>query len=99
MEELAGAYRGWIEEAVAKGNHRRDGKWTESIAVGSESFVNVTREKPGIKAKGRNVFGAEGSCELRESSGRYESILGFKNRSLSPQNAYYWNYSFEIAVT
>lgn len=28
-------------------------KWSESIAVGSESLIMMTKEKLGIKAKGR----------------------------------------------
>jgi putative transposase len=50
MDELAEYYRGWIEEAVKKARLRRDGKWTESIAVGSESFVTETKERLGFKA-------------------------------------------------
>jgi len=41
-------------------DRRREGKWTESIAVGSESFVNSTKEKLGIKAQGREVIEADG---------------------------------------
>ncbi len=52
MDKLAVAYRGWIDEALSKGEHFRDGKWTESVAVGSESFVTTTKEKLGVKGKG-----------------------------------------------
>lgn len=33
--DLAAAHRDWIEEALSNGALRREGKWTESIAVGS----------------------------------------------------------------
>ncbi len=61
MDDLANAYRRWIEDVVLTGDRRREGKWTESIAVGSESFVNATQEKLGIKAQGREVIGADDS--------------------------------------
>ena len=65
MDELANAYRRWIKDAVLTGDRRREGTWTESIAVGSESFVNATKEKLGIKAQGREVIEADGSYALR----------------------------------
>lgn len=56
----------------------------QSIAVGSESFVMMTREKLGIKAKGREVLGGDGSYVLRESPAPYNSILGYENDVLRP---------------
>jgi len=89
--DLADAYRGWTEDAVVKGGHCRDRKWTESVAVGSESFVTATRERLGIKGKGREVNGADGSYELRESPAPYKAILGHENDGLRLQNLYFWN--------
>jgi putative transposase len=71
----------------------RDGKWSESIAVGSESFVMMTKEKLGIKAKGREVVGEDGSYALRESPAPYNSILGYENDVLRPENAYFWDHN------
>lgn len=51
MDELSESYRGWIDEAVMKGNLQRESKWTESIAVGSELFVQSTQQKLGIRAQ------------------------------------------------
>ena len=60
MNDLADAYRGWVEDSLSRGDHYRDGKWTESVAVGSEGFVSATKEKLGFKVKGREVIGSEG---------------------------------------
>lgn len=94
IEELAEAYRGWIDDAVIKGIHQRESKWTESIAVGSELFVTTTKEKLGIRAKGREVFGADGSYEIREEPGRYMPLFGHEKGGLSPENAYYLDDSY-----
>lgn len=92
MDDLAATYRGWVEDAVLKGDRRsREGKWTESVAVGSESFVNATREKLGMKGKGRKVIGADGCYELRESPAPYRTILGHEDDGLRPQNLYFWS--------
>ncbi len=91
MDALAVAYRGWIEEALIKDNHQRDSKWTESIAVGNELFVNSTKEKLGIKAKGRDVLETDGIYELREDAASYKPLFGHEKMVLSPENAFFWN--------
>jgi REP element-mobilizing transposase RayT len=91
MEDLAEAYRGWIEETIRADGLLRQGKWSESIAVGSESFVMTTKEKLGIKAKGREVVGEDGSYMLRESAAPYSSILGHENDGLRLENTYFWD--------
>ncbi|MFH2220491.1 MAG: transposase [Pseudomonadota bacterium] len=91
MDELADAYRGWVEESVGRKKSFRDSKWTESVAVGGEPFVKATKEKLGIKGKGREVIGKDGSYELRESTEPYKAILGHENEGLRLQNAYFWN--------
>jgi hypothetical protein len=58
---------------------------------GSESFVTATKEKLGIAGKGREVAGADGNYELRESPAPYRTILGHENDGLRLQNAYFWN--------
>jgi REP-associated tyrosine transposase len=91
MDDLAAAYREWIKDALVGGDRSRDGKWTESIAVGSESFVHATKEKLGNAGKGREVTGSDGSYVLRESQAPYEAILRHENDSLMLENAYFWN--------
>jgi len=41
MQDWVEAYRGWIDESVKKVRHFRDGKWTESVAVGSRAFLGM----------------------------------------------------------
>ncbi len=91
MDDLADAYRAWVEESLGKGNNFRDGKWTESIAVGSEAFVTATKEKLGLKGKGRAVIGGDGSYELRESPAGYKGILGHENEGLRLDNTCFYS--------
>ena len=93
MDDLAAAYRGWIEESLKEGSHFRDEKWTESIAVGSETFVKETKEKLGFKARGREVIGRDGRYELTESPASYKGIFGHENAVLRPKNEYPWETS------
>ena len=75
--------RGRIEKAPI-------GRWTESVAVGSETFVTATKETLGDKGEGREVIGGDGSYELRESPAVYEGILGHGNAVLRLQNECFW---------
>ncbi len=73
------------------GKSLRDGKWTESVAVGSKAFVTITKETLKVKGEGRMVIGGgDGSYELRESPAAYKGILGHENAVLRPQNEYFW---------
>jgi hypothetical protein len=97
MPDLADAYPRWIEQAIGAEGQLREGKWSEGIAVGSESFVIITKEKLGIKAKGRAVAGKDGSYVLRESPVPYHSILRHENDGLRPENAYFWDHNLPIS--
>ena len=90
MDEFATSYRGWIDEAPEKAVLHRDQKWTESIAVGGESFVNMSKELLGADGIGRKVREREDTFELREHTIPYNSILGHENAALSCPNRYVW---------
>jgi REP element-mobilizing transposase RayT len=98
MQELAEAYHGWVEESVRDRICSRDARWTESVAVGSKSFVMATKEKLGFKAKGREVIGGDGSYELKDPSAPYKGLLGHENDILRPQNEYSWEDSDCISI-
>jgi len=41
-------------------------KWTESIAVGSKSFIEEVKKGLGFRARGRSIAGSNDHFELRE---------------------------------
>ena len=94
MYDFAEASKGWIDELVKKKiRYFRDGKWTESVAVGSRAFVTETKEKLGIRAKGRKMVGTGDNFELRESPASYKGISGYENAAIRLQNEYFWGNS------
>ncbi len=66
-DRLRAAHRSWVHETLKDGNRVRDAKWRESLAVGSEGFVESTKEELGIRAIGRKIREMEGQFELRVS--------------------------------
>ena len=98
MDKFAASYRGWIEESLKTMSRDRDGKWTESIAVGSKAFVTETKDLLGFDVRGRAVSEKDGAFELRESVTPYNSILGHKNAIVRPQNLYPWEVFDSISI-
>jgi hypothetical protein len=58
--------------------------------VGSEAFLTARKEKLGVKVKGREMIGGDGSYELRKSPAAYEGILGHENEGPRLENTYFW---------
>jgi REP-associated tyrosine transposase len=69
VEALQRAHRTWVEEALARPTHVRESKWTESVAVGSRSFVETIKGKLGVRAKRRRFSGTYDELTLRELQG------------------------------
>ena len=97
-EEMKYFCKSRVDEAISELDKSRDSKWTESIAVGSEKFIEVTKNILGIKAKGRKKIENGPGYELREPPSPYNSNFMSENDALRPQNTYYWNtYSVNAA--
>jgi len=88
--ELQESCRMRVEEDIAAKNKSRKSKWTESIAIGSEEFIEATQKKLGIKAKGRKIVESDKSYELREPPVPYGADFIPKNGLLRLNNTYFW---------
>jgi putative transposase len=58
--ELRHQHRQRVDEMVALDGSGREGKWTESIAVGGEDFVRRTQDQLNIKVKKREIREEDG---------------------------------------
>ncbi len=84
-------HKEWVEELLKDGINSRQGEWTESIAVGSKSFVEEIKEKLNVRAKGRNAIEAGRAFQLREPVSRYKTVLGIKKEDIGHENSYSWD--------
>jgi hypothetical protein len=88
---LRSSHKGWVEEYLGDGQKGRKEEWTDSVAVGSRSFVEKVKELLGFRAKGRNLIeGAEG-YQVREGAGPYKALFGAEKDDIGPENTYFWN--------
>ncbi|MFC1824452.1 hypothetical protein ACFL9T_17215 [Thermodesulfobacteriota bacterium] len=91
LGELQESCSNRVEQSILSRDQSKEIKWTESIAVGSRSFIEATIKKLGIRAKGRKVVGNNKSYELREPAVPYRVNFTPENGSLSLQNTHYWD--------
>jgi len=91
VDELRNSHKKWVEEILKTKNYVRESKWSQSIAVGSKSFVEGIKEKLGIRAKGRKVVESGGLYHLREAQVPYNSDFTPENSDLRAKNTYLWS--------
>ncbi len=60
------AYRQWVAEALTREAGKRDERWSEAVAVGSQAFVEGVKRELGLKARHRDIDEADGPYALRE---------------------------------
>ena len=95
--KFAAQHSQWVHAAISGGSIQREPCWTESIAVGSQNFLEETKARLGIRAKGRRIQGyPEDLCVLREESVPYIAGFAPQNEALSAENAFFWDDSLFV---
>ncbi|MCD6185715.1 MAG: transposase, partial [Deltaproteobacteria bacterium] len=91
LDELRNSHKKWVEEILKEKKYVRETKWSQSIAVGSKSFVESIKEKLGIRAKGRKVGESGELYHLREAQVSYNSDFTPENSELKTKNTCFWS--------
>ncbi len=61
------AYRQWIAHALQSGDLSRNSVWTDSVAVGSQSYIEKVEAQLGTRACHRKIeMPAEGTLVIRK---------------------------------
>jgi len=95
FDEIQESCRCKVDDVIGFQDCDRESKWTESIAVGFKGFVEATKERLGIRAKGRKVFSNNGAYELQEPAAPYKGDFDLENGALRLENTYFWNDALE----
>lgn len=86
LSRLQHTYAGRIDEALNAEFSLRDDRWSQSLAVGSESLVKRFHSQSGVAALHRNRVRDSGGCWLREATASYNSGIGSEIGALSAEN-------------
>jgi putative transposase len=80
------SHREWVEAGLNGDKVRRNDRWSESIAVGSERFVEQVKIDSGFRAQHRPVFVADCLYTVREPVTPYGDHFDRENEALRPNN-------------
>jgi putative transposase len=94
-EKLRSSHRGWVEEYLGSGAQDRQEEWTDSIAVGSKSFIEKVKSLLGCKAKGRDITKGGEGYHLREEAAPYAALFRGEKDDIGSENAYLWDTNIE----
>ena len=87
----------WVDTALQMGAMTRDDRWSKSVAVGSEQFVEQVKAELG-SAVGRRQIGAENrSYSRREPSPSYNHLFEGNNGALLSLSKYMTELQFKVA--
>jgi putative transposase len=80
MDQLQRNLRELVKDMLVSNNTRRESKWTEAIAVGSQPFCEKIKQQLDVKAKTRKIINikSEESFVLSESDIPYNVLLDTK---------------------
>ncbi len=87
MKQMQRARACWIDEALCCDTARREAFWSESLAVGSQAFVDRVRSKLGVSARYRSVYESRDIHFLREPAEAYCVDSGSNMDVLSDESA------------
>jgi REP element-mobilizing transposase RayT len=89
-DELSLLHRSWVEEALRIKEKGRERRWSESIAVGSLSFVEQIKTELGARGFGRRVISNAEGHVLRELQVSYDAHFAGEMGALSHKNTLPW---------
>ena len=91
IQALQQQHRQWLSDELAINNSTRDMTWTESLAVGSETFIDEVQSILGIKARNRKVVVTGEKYILQETTAHYNVHFDAENSGLSTDNRLLWD--------
>jgi len=83
LTQLQSEHQGWVEAELKKDSAVRKPLWSESLAVGSQVYVQGVKEALGVSAKARQIEAQEGLYRVREPRASYTCDFDTKNNRLS----------------
>jgi putative transposase len=90
------AHREWVEEILTRNQLAREDRWSTSLAIGSQAYVEKIKDALGNKALNREVRASSESHTLREAGKPYSHAFDGKNGVLRLENTHPWNDSSKM---
>lgn len=99
IEAFQQAHRLWVREALRQDAMKRDERWSESLAVGSQAFVESVKRELALKARHRAIEAADGSYALKQPQFPYTGHFDLKSGALRLKNTVFWGENIAATYT
>ena len=83
LAQLQSEHQGWVEAELKKDSAVRKPLWSESLAVGSQAYVQGVKKELGLSATARQIEGQDGLYRVREPRASYTCDFDVKSSRLS----------------
>lgn len=84
------AHREWVDSSLASHGIRRERRWSESIAVGSNAFTSDILSQLGSRARGRKIIEKGQSFQIHEDTESYTPFFDDEKGNIAPENTLIW---------
>jgi len=89
-QSLQQLHRQWVEEELQYDRLQRIPSWSESVAIGSETFVEQTKEQLKSSAYHLKCKSDDDRYILKEPRATYQIHLPSEKGQLRLENSYFW---------
>ena len=89
QERFRQEHRHWVDTELQADVKKRRSLWSESIAIGSEVFIEKIQQQLGLRAKGRSVVSEAEGLALKEVSVSYGTLFKGEKSTVRPDNSYF----------
>jgi len=79
----------WVEAELQAGVKKRKSLWSESIAIGSDGFIDKIQQQLGLRSKGRSIVIEKEGIALKEASAPYNTLFEGEKSTLRLDNSYF----------
>ena len=87
-----------MKAELIKDASKRNGLWSESVAMGSEPFIEDIQQQLGWRARGRSIHPNDGGTVLKEPQNPYNALFTGKKDGLRHNNRYFLSINDDLSV-
>lgn len=84
-------HKKWVEELLQNGKNIREDKWSKSLGVGSQTYIEEMKFKLDGLVMGRKVIETVEDYQLRDPAADYMARSDTEKYDIGHENAHFWD--------
>ena len=90
FDAFQAAHRSWVDGSLSTHGNRRERRWRESIAIGSNTFTTDILSQLGLRAKRRDIIEKGQTFQIIEETEAYNPLFDGEKGNIAPENTIIW---------